>query len=237
MARGSRSRSTTKGLLICGFAAAALYIVGDLVSGFAYKSSRPYSFKDQWISELTATGSPVRPGMLTVITIHDLLLIAFGIGVWRAGADAQNRSLRWAGVVLIAAHAFGLLIHSFFPMTSRWLEPTSSDWMHGAASAVWGIGISVAILLAAVAIRGWFRWFSIASLVVIVGSSALSSVAFQGIEQNDTAWAGALERVSAYGLMVWLVVFAWITLRPYRAATEPSLGKRRERSGASWLKP
>jgi hypothetical protein len=40
------------------------------------------------------------------------LLIAFGIGVWRAGADAQNRSLRWAGVALIAADAFGLLIHS-----------------------------------------------------------------------------------------------------------------------------
>jgi hypothetical protein len=224
LARGSRSRSTTKVLLMCGFAAAALYVVGDIVAGFVYKSSRPYSFKDQWISELTARGSPVRPGMVTIITIDDLLLIAFGIGVWRAGADAQNRSLRWAGVALSAAHAFGLLIHSFFPMTSRWLEPTSSDWMHGASSAVWGIGISVVILLAAVAIRGWFRWFSIASLVVIVGSSALSSVAIQGIEQNDTPWAGALERVSAYGLMVWLVVFAWVTLRPYRAETEPSLG-------------
>jgi hypothetical protein len=30
LARGSRSRSTTKGLLICGFAAAALYVVGDI---------------------------------------------------------------------------------------------------------------------------------------------------------------------------------------------------------------
>jgi hypothetical protein len=56
MARGSRSRSTTKGLLMCGFAAAAVYVVGDIVAGFAYKSSRPYSFKDQWISELTARG-------------------------------------------------------------------------------------------------------------------------------------------------------------------------------------
>jgi hypothetical protein len=224
MARGWRSRSTTKGLLMCGFAAATLYVVGDIVAGFAYKSSRPYSFKDQWISELTARGSPVRPGMVTVVTIHDLLLIAFGIGVWRAGADAQNRSLRWSGVALIAAHAFGLLIHSFFPMTSRWLEPTSSDWMHPASSAVWGIGISVAIVLAAVAIRGWFRWFSIASLVVILGFTALSSVAIQGIEENDTPWAGAFERVSAYGFMVWLVGLAWVTLRPYRAETEPSLG-------------
>ena len=224
MARGWRSRSTTKGLLICGFAAAALYVVGDIVAGFVYQSSRPYSFKDQWISELTSRGSSVRLGMVTVVTMHDLLLIAFGIGVWRAGADAQNRSLRWAGVALIAAHAFGLLIHSFFQMTSRWLEPTSSDWMHPASSGVWGIGISVAIVLAAVAIRGWFRWFSIASLVVILGFTALSSVAIQGIEENDTPWAGALERVSAYGFMVWLVVLAWVTLRPYRAVTEPSLG-------------
>jgi hypothetical protein len=41
---------------MCGFAAAAVYVVGDIVAGFAYKSSRPYSFKDQWISELTARG-------------------------------------------------------------------------------------------------------------------------------------------------------------------------------------
>ena len=224
MARGGRSRSTTEGLLMCGFAAAALYVVGDIVAGFAYKSSRPYSFRDQWISELTATGSPVRPGMVTVVTIHDLLLIAFGMGVWRAGADAQNRSLRWAGVALIATHALGLAIHPFFPMTSRWLEPTSAEWIHPASSAVWGIGISVAIVLAAVAIRGWFWWFSIASLIVILGFTALSSVAIQGIDENDTPWAGALERVSAYGFMVWLVGLAWITLRPYRAVAKPSVG-------------
>jgi hypothetical protein len=61
------------------------------------------------------------------------------------------------------------------------------------------------IVLAAVAIRGWFRWFSNASLVVILGFTALSSVAIQGIEVNDTRWAEALERVTAYGFMVWLV--------------------------------
>jgi hypothetical protein len=63
---------------------------------------------------------------------------------------------------------------------------------------------------------------------VILGFSALSSVAIQGIEENDTPWAGALERVSAYGFMVWLVVLAWVTLRPYRAEAEPNLG------GAQW---
>jgi hypothetical protein len=223
MARGSWSRSTTKGLLMCGFAAAAVYVVGDIVAGFAYKSSRPYSFQrsmDQRANGHGLTGAAGngdrRHNPRPVDRLRDRGLAG--------GADAQNRSLRWAGVTLIAAHAFGLLIHSYFPMTSRWLEPTSSDWMHPASSAVWGIGISAAIVLAAVAIRGWFRWFSIASLVVILGFTALSSVAIQGIEENDTPWAGALERVAAYGFMVWLVVLAWVTLRPYRAVTEPSLG-------------
>jgi hypothetical protein len=44
--------------------------------------------------------------------------------------------------------------------------------------------------------------------VVILGFTALSSVAIQGIEDNDTPWAGALERVSAYGFMVWVAVLA-----------------------------
>ena len=228
----SRNGSLTRGLLICGFLAGSLYIVGDIVAGLVYRSSVHYSFVDQWISELSATGSPVRPGMVTIMTIHDLFLIAFGIGVWRAGADALSRSLRWAGAMLIASHAFGLLIHSVFPMSSRWLEPTATDTMHVVTSAVWGIGISVAIVLAAVAIRGWFRWFSVASLGVILSSSALSSIAMQGIEQNDTAWAGAFERVSAYGFMVWLVVLAWTTLRAYRTEAQANLRVLRPRTAS-----
>ena len=212
-----RIRPTTKSLLTCGIGAAGVYVVGDVLSGLIYNSSRPYSLKDQWISELTAIGSPVRPLMVSVVTIHDLLFIAFGIGVWRAGADANRRSLRWSGVALSASHAFGLVIHSFFPMTSRWLEPTFRDTMHAATSAVWGIGISTAIVLAAVAYRGWLRWYSTATLVVVHGFTALSSVAIQGIEQNDTPWAGAFERISAYAFMVWLVVLAVTALRPYRA--------------------
>ena len=84
-------------------------------------SSRPYSFKDQWISELTALGSPVRPLMVTVITVHGLLGAAFAVGILRAAG--QNRALRRVGWVLLAATALSIWIHPFFPMSSRWLEP------------------------------------------------------------------------------------------------------------------
>lgn len=70
IAHGWRSRTMTKVFLLAGVASAAVYVVGDLVSGLVYNATRPYSFRDQWISELTAYGSPVWPLMVTVITIH-----------------------------------------------------------------------------------------------------------------------------------------------------------------------
>ena len=56
-----RSQKTTKVLLYVGMVAAGLYVVGDVVSGLIYDASRPYSFTDQWISELTASVLPFVP--------------------------------------------------------------------------------------------------------------------------------------------------------------------------------
>lgn len=74
-------------LLLAGVVAVGVYALGDLLSGLLYDR---YSFRDQAISELTAIGSPVRPLMLAVIMVHGLLLVAFGVGVWRSG---DRRSL------------------------------------------------------------------------------------------------------------------------------------------------
>ena len=122
ISRWWRTRTATKALLVAGIVAAGLYVVGDVLSGliYIYDSSRPYSFKDQWISELTALGSPVRPLMVSVITVHDLLLTAFAVGILRAAG--QNRSPSLGRMGLLAATALSIWIHPFFPMTSRWLE-------------------------------------------------------------------------------------------------------------------
>ena len=225
IARGWRSDTVTKALLVAGMVAAGVYVVGDLLSGVVYHWDRPYSFVDQWISELTATGSPVRPLMVGVITIHDLLLIAFGVGILRAAG--QSKSLRWTGLVLIAATAFGLVIHPFFPMTSRWSFTDTP--MHGTLSMVWGVVTFVAVGLSAVAYRGRFRLYAIVTDVVLVGFGMASGIAFQGIEQNNTPWAGAFERINAYALMAWLVVLAVTVMRrslnrgtPERSVNEPA---------------
>jgi len=211
ISRAWRSRAATKALLLAGIVAAGVYVAGDVLSGLIYDASRPYSFKDQWISELTAYGSPVRPLMVTVITIHDLLLIAFGVGLWKAAG--QKRSLRWCGIVLIAATTLGLVIHPFFPMNSRWIDRGFTDTMHQNLSLVWSLMMFVAVALSAVAYRGRFRLNAIVTNLVLIGFGAASGNAIQGIEENHTPWAGAFERINAYALMAWFVVLAVTVMR------------------------
>jgi hypothetical membrane protein len=92
MSRAWRSGTARKALLVAGIVAVGVYALGDLLSGLLYEG---YSFKDQAISELSAIGSPVRPLKVAFLTTHGLLLVAFGVGVWRSGG--RSKSLRWVG--------------------------------------------------------------------------------------------------------------------------------------------
>jgi hypothetical membrane protein len=202
-----QGRAATKALLWAGIAAVVLYVIGDLVSGLLYDG---YSFRDQAVSELSAFGSPVRPLMVTVILLHDVLLIAFGVGVWRSAA---RKSLRWAGLSLVAVGGSGLPTHTVFAMSSRWMETGFNDTMHQLFTAVFSLLVVVAIVLSAIAYRGWFRTFSIGILVVLTGFGMASVFAMQGIEENATAWAGGFERINVYAYFAWLVTLAAILLR------------------------
>ena len=214
-----RSRKTTKALLFAGIVAAGLYVVGDVLSGLIYNASRPYSFKDQWISELTALGSPVRPLMVAIITVDNLLLTAFAVGIWKAAG--QNRALRWVGMVLLASVAIGIWVHPFFPMSSRWMERAFTDTMHSTLTFVWLPFVLVAVALSAVAFRGWFRIYSVGTLLAMTGFGIATGNAIQGLEQNDTPWAGVFERVNAYALMLWFALLAVTVLRRcFTEATE-----------------
>ena len=79
-ATSSGELTARKALLVAGILAAGTYVAGDVVSGLLYDG---YSFTDQWISELTARGSAVRPLLLGVLTLHGLLGAALALWVWR----------------------------------------------------------------------------------------------------------------------------------------------------------
>lgn len=211
-----RADAVDRVLLTAGILAVAVYGVGDLVSGLLYSGYSGYSFRDQAISELSAFGSPVRPLMVTVILVHALLMTAFGVGIWRT---ADHGSLRWVGVCLVATGLIGFPNHTVFAMSSRWLPGGFNDVMHIALTSVFGLFVLAALVLSAFAYPGWFRWFAIATLLVIAGFGAASSFAMQGLAQDDTPWVGGFERINAYTYFAWVVVLAVVTLRRVSVST------------------
>lgn len=200
--------ASKKALVSAGVAAVVVYVVGDVASGVSYDG---YSFRDQAISELSAFGSPVRPVMVTVILVHNVLLLVFGIGLLRA---ARRRSVRWIGGLLVAEFAVvGIPTHTFWAMSSRDRPKGFNDIMHIAMSAVFSVLVVGMMALSAVAYRGRFRRLTVAAIATVVGFGAASSVAIRGIERNETRGAGAFERVNAYAYFAWLVALAVKVIR------------------------
>jgi hypothetical membrane protein len=203
-----RGRAAKKSLLLAAVAAVVVYAIGDVLSGLLYDG---YSYINQAISELSAFGSPVRPLMVTAILIHNVLLLAFGIGLLRV---ARRRSLWWIGALQVAEFVLaGIATHTFWAMSSRGMAAGFNDTMHITLSAVFGLLMVAMMILSAVAYPGWFRLYALATTVVVAGFGIASSLAMRGIEQNDTPWVGGFERINAYAYFAWLVVLAVMVIR------------------------
>ena len=161
-----------------------------------------YSYLDQAISELGAFGSPVRPLMVTVIFIHGLLVLTFGVGVLRAGTGEASRGSAAFGRDWLV----GIPTHTVWAMSSRDMESGFNDTMHIVLSAVFSALVIAAMVLSAVAYRGVVPALRARHDAVVVGFGMAASFAMQGIEQNNTPWAGGFERINARILRVALVL-------------------------------
>ena len=148
--------------------------------------------------------------MVPVILIHGLLVLAFGVGDLRA---SSRRSLSWVGGLLIAIGVVGFPNHTVWAMSSRDMKGGFYDTMHIILSAVFSVLVVAAMALSAVAHPGWFRLYAFATISVVVGFGMAASFAIQGIEQNDTPWAGGFERINAYAYFAWLMVLAVTVMR------------------------
>jgi Protein of unknown function (DUF998) len=87
--------SARQALLACGIVYALLYpIVNDVIAATLYDG---YSRMSQAVSELSATGAPTHAFLTAVGPVFSLLLIGFGLGIWRSAHG--KRSLRIAGAL------------------------------------------------------------------------------------------------------------------------------------------
>ncbi|HMN62358.1 MAG TPA: DUF998 domain-containing protein, partial [Anaerolinea sp.] len=165
-----------KVLLTCGILAALLSLGTDLLAGILIKG---YSFSVQSMSELGAAGSPTRPVVIALTLLTSVLMIAFGVGVWRAAGPAVLPRIV-AGLIMGNALA-GLIATLFFPNHFGVRPEFGTPGVLLMFLSV--LCFVLAMLFGAAAFGGWMRILSIAIpagyilLAVLRFATAASSAA------------------------------------------------------------
>ncbi|HEY9489934.1 MAG TPA: DUF998 domain-containing protein [Chryseosolibacter sp.] len=209
------SRYIQEALLFCGIISSLLYVAVNIIVPMYWDS---YDVASQTVSELSAIGAPTRELWTVLCTPYTFLMIAFAWGVWIS--SKQNRNMRIAGGLLLAYGAVGL----FWPFAPMHLREslasgggTFSDTMHIALGAVTEVIFLLALGFAAVALGKPFRYYSIATFVVLLVFGVLTFLDAPGIAANQpTPLIGIWERINIGVFLLWVVVLAIILLKKDR---------------------
>lgn len=192
-------------LLSCGIIAPLTYVATDIFLALQWEG---YSYRDQTISELNAIGAPTRTLSIVLGIMGYVVLVAFGVGVWRSAAG--RRSLRVAGGALMVMGVLSWFGVPLVPMHVRGAEQSLTDTLHVAQLAVAGPLLLVIIGCGAAAFGRGFRLYSAGTVLVMLAlggwSGTYSDRMVHGLE---TPWMGVIERTSVYSYQVWFAVFAF----------------------------
>jgi hypothetical protein len=202
--------SATPVLLACGVLSSLVYVAANVVGAVVWEG---YSSWSQTISELSAIGAPSRSAWMPFGVAYGVLVVAFGIGVWRSAAG--TRRLRATGALLAAVGALGLV---WPPMHLRGSVGTVTDTMHIAFAGVVSLLILLAVASGAAASGRRFRTYSVATLAALVLSGAATALHAPRVAADlPTPGMGLLERANLGAYLAWVAVLAVQLLRAQRA--------------------
>ena len=193
-------------LLICGIAGAFLYPLTDIIAGNLYKG---YSFNEQTVSELFAIGAPTSQLVVILFTISSLLFLAFALGIWLLSGG--KRILRALALMIFGNAVNSLVLWNFFPMHMRGIQPTFTDTMHGILAI--NPFVLVSLILGAVYFKNWFRYYSIAIILLLIIMVVFAvPKALLVYDNQPTPGLGIMERTSQYGHQLWHAILAVVLL-------------------------
>ena len=210
-------RTVRRALLTCGIVAAVCYVATDIGGAVLYPG---YRFTDQAVSELFAIGAPTSRIVVPLFTLSSLLLSAFALGVWLS--SGHSRLVRLMAAMFAGSALVGTVLWNFFPMHMRGAQPTFTDTMHLILATNPFVLLSIAFAVAA--FRGWFRIYTVATIVMLLLPAVFAFHYAPEVQANQpTPGLGLSERVGQYVYALWQSVLAIVLLR--------------ERSGERWIAP
>lgn len=208
-ASAERPDDATRLLLVAGIASSALYLAMDAACSLRYDG---YAYADQAVSELNATGAPTRTLFLAMSAGYNLLLTAFGVGVWRAAG--HRRAGRIASSALIVSAALGMVTPVFFPLDVRGADATTRAALHGPMTLVASVFILTAMGAASTIHGQRFRRYTIATMAILVVAGVSTALYIPRVDANDsTPGMGLVERANIYAYLLWVAVFAVLLTR------------------------
>jgi hypothetical protein len=203
-------------LLVCGVLASVVYVAATVAGALRWEG---YSTVHQAVSELSAIDTPSRPLMVTLLLVHSVLALAFGVAV--LSVAGRNRALRVTAWMLVAIGVVDL-VAPLFPMHRRGVAGTWTDTGHIVFTVLNVLPILLAIGFGAVAFRGWVRVYSLVTLAAAILFGALAGTQGAQIAADEpTPWHGIYERIMIGSYLLWMAVLAVTLLRarpPSRSA-------------------
>src|SRR5579859_1278811 len=225
----TRSKVTQRVLLVCGILSSLLY--GAMITLIRYEGYNPIS---QVPSELTAIGAPTRPLWMVLGPVYDLLVVAFGVGVWTSAGG--KRALRVVGGLFVAFGVLGGIAWPFAAMHQREVLAagggTWSDTLHVIFGIMTVLFTLVVIGFGSTAFGKPFRLYSIVTILILFVFGALTGLDSPRLQANlPTPWIGLWERINILGFLLWVAVLAIALIRMRGAAAIDMTPSRIEASG------
>lgn len=198
-----------KTLLTCGLLSSILYVGTDLLACWWYPG---YSAADQNYSELLATGAPTRPYMLAVSVVYNLLVAAFGAGVWKVASP--KRTAHITGVMMVIYAIVSMVTPAIFQMDMRGAEATPMGSLHPHMTALMSLFILLSIVFGGFLLGKSFRFYSFATIAILIVFGLLTSAQVPRMEAGQaTPWMGFTERINIYATMLWFALLSIALVR------------------------
>ena len=195
-------------LLFCGIFAPLVRVVADILAAIWYPG---YSFWNHTMSQLAAIGAPTRAFQLVLLAVFDVLITAFGGGVWISAG--KKLSLRIAGILIVLFGITGLIALAF-PQTAMQLNGgIEAQNVHIFVTAASVVLIILFIGFGAAAYGVGFRLYSAATVIIMLLFGYLAAAKAPHAVDFAAPGMGTLERICYYSYLLWIAVFAILLLR------------------------
>jgi hypothetical protein len=196
-----RKPEIENGLLLCGLASSAWYVLINILVPIQYNG---YNIASYTVSELSATGAPTRILWVLLCSFYPLLFAAFGWGLIKTAKG--NRKLLAAGYLIII---YALINVYWPPMHMRGITPTLTDTLHIIWASVTVLLMFVIMILLLGIFNNKFRLMTFAFIILMLVFGTLTSREAPNIPINGpTPFIGIWERINIGLFMLWIGILS-----------------------------